>query len=144
MGAVVGRGVDVAGEGSCDGGFDPVRAGGFLPFGADDDADAAGTERQQAPARGEFLFSDDALGGEDVVDVGHGLGEAGFEFSQADFLAKISAKQEFGGVFEIARARSIMAKSELAFLGRIAEEIKRGSALHSMKQVCGKSRGMKR
>ena len=67
---------------------------------------------------------DDALGGEDVVDVAHGLGDAGVELPEADALVEGAAGVAVG-VAEVAFALH-GAEGELAVLGEVAEEVGAG------------------
>lgn len=123
-GAVVGA-VDVAGEGAGDGGFDVGPPLTLLPVGTNDDGDAGFAVGEEAPARGEFLSLDHAGGGEDVVEIGHGLGEAGFELAETDTLAEGAAVSAalFAAVVSGALHEG---EFELAVFGDVAEEIGAG------------------
>ncbi len=98
-----------------------VAAGGFLPVGADDDIDAAFAVGEQAPARGEILFVQEADGDEDVVEIGEGTQKTGFEFSQLVAIELFwTAAADLEGVV------ALELKKHLAFLGHVAEEIGAG------------------
>ena len=116
--------MDVAGEGASDRGFDVFRAGHLLPDGFDDDADPAISEAEQSPAGREIFLLHDAGGGEDVMDVGHRLHEAGIKLAKPDGLLEPPAAAAFS-----APAVAIafhQAKLHLAIIAEIAQKIGAG------------------